>query len=160
MSCFHSVPDELEAVGPGVPLHEAHEAVPLLRRAHHVLGLDPRRLAVHELGAHVHGLQHALVVHHVKARDVAQLRRRVEHRRTLEREDGHAVGAVAGLGQPHVRDRLLVRALDELDRRPARHRHHLRPPPSPRALNRRYAVEQRLQVQAQVLLLMLLARDT
>ena len=41
---------------------------------------------------------------------------------------GHPGAAVPGLGQPHVRDRLLVRALDELDRRPRshRHRHHRR----------------------------------
>jgi hypothetical protein len=116
--------DELEAVGLGVALHEAHEPVPLPGRAHHVFGLDPRRLPVHELGAHVHRLQDALLVDHVEPRDVPQLRRRVEHRRLLEREDGHAVGAVPGLGQPHVRDRLLVRALDELDRWLLRHHHH------------------------------------
>jgi hypothetical protein len=87
------------------------------------------RLTVDELGAHVHGLQHALVVDHVEARDCPELRRRVEHRRLLEREDGHAVRAVPGLSQPHVRDRLLVHALDELDRLPGRR--HLRRLPRP-----------------------------
>lgn len=126
-----SLLDELEAVGLGVPLHESHEPVPLPRRAHDVLGLDERRLAVDELGADVHRLEHALVVDHVEAGDVAELCRRVEHRRLVEGEDGHAVGAVPGLGQPHVRDRLLVGALDELDRRPRRHHHHLHRRPTP-----------------------------
>lgn len=118
-----SLLEELEAVGLGVSLHEPHEPVPVPGCAHDVLGLHGGGLPVDELGADVHRLQRAFLVDHVEAGDVAELRRRVEHGRLVEGEDGHAVATVPGLGQPHVGNRLLVRALDELDRRPRRHRH-------------------------------------
>ena len=109
--------DELQAIGVGESLHESHEPVPLPRSPHHVLGLDSRRFSINELGVHIHRLNHTFLIDHVESGNVPDLPRRVEHRRLLELENGHSVGAVSGFGQPHVRHRLLVRALDELDLR-------------------------------------------
>ncbi|KAG7014595.1 hypothetical protein SDJN02_24774, partial [Cucurbita argyrosperma subsp. argyrosperma] len=109
--------DELQPIGVGVSLHESHEPVPLPRSPHHVLGLDSRRFSINELGVHIHRLNHTFLIDHVESGNVPDLPRRVEHRRLLELENGHSVGAVSGFCQPHVRHRLLVRALDELDLR-------------------------------------------
>ena len=54
---LHSALLEAEALVLGVALHEAHEAVPLKRRAHDILDLDRARLAIDKLGLHIHRLQ-------------------------------------------------------------------------------------------------------
>lgn len=50
----------------GVTLHEAHETLPLKLALHHVLGLDPVGLTVHELGLDIRGRQLALLVQQIQ----------------------------------------------------------------------------------------------
>lgn len=109
--------DELQAICVGVSLHESHESIPLPRTPHHILRLDSRRFSIDELRIHIHRLNHPFLIDHVESRYVSYLRRRVEHRRLFEPKNRHSVRSVSGFRQPHVRHRLLVRALDELNLR-------------------------------------------
>eukprot|EP00955_Chlamydomonas_euryale_P025711 271754-Chlamydomonas_euryale.AAC.1 len=101
----------------GVAVHEAHEAVPLESRLHHVACLDRLRLAIDELGLHVRRRKRAFVVLHEQARNVAQVSGCLKDGRALKDKQRGAGGAGAAAAKAHFRDGRLINAANELEAR-------------------------------------------
>ncbi len=98
-----------------IPLHEAHESIPLPFIAHHISSLYLWWFPIEKFGTYINRWQCTLVINHVEASNISKLSWGIKYRWLVKHKICHTIRPILGASQLHVRNNFFINTSNELN---------------------------------------------